>query len=97
MLILKAGSMTKLTIVARNPDLEPTHRSAPKLTLVSNRRDDYDRHPNGAPMWHEFERIENDAMMEALEELELEREEREREEWRRLVEAFEWLEDHCWV
>ncbi|MFZ2077858.1 MAG: hypothetical protein WAV38_14635 [Xanthobacteraceae bacterium] len=25
------------------------------------------------------------------------REEREREEWRRLVEAFEWLEDHCWV
>lgn len=26
-----------------------------------------------------------------------EREEREREEFRRLVEAFEWLEDHCWI
>ena len=30
-------------------------------------------------------------------EREREREEREREKWRRLVEAFEWLEDHCWV
>ena len=84
--------MTNLTLVTNNPNPHRSRRPPPTLRLAHSQR--YRRHPNGAPLWCELDDITTDAMIEGLRER---RREREREEWRRLVEAFEWLEDHCWV
>ena len=51
--------------------------------------------PPRLPTWAEMDDRASRALLEGLKELR--EEERKREEWRRLVEAFEWLEDHCWV
>jgi hypothetical protein len=53
-----------------------------KILTFPRARGDYARHPNGAPMDHEFERIENDALLDGFEEL---REERERKRWRSMI------------